>query len=157
MTEEFKNKINLANTYYNSTVKIIKLMRASRDYANLNESIANVYDNLDKLINNLNILNEDLLRLYEEEKPIDEDYASYLDALSNIGYALMLIDKSKSTYEYVYKSINNIEKPVSAKKKTKVSAGKVVDNNVLPIINSDIKSSNNSNNLVDVAKIYTKR
>jgi len=156
MTEEFKNKINLANTYYNSTVKIIKLMRASRDYANLNESIANVYDNLDKLINNLNILNEDLLRLYEEEKPIDEDYASYLDALSNIGYALMLIDNSKSTYEYVYKSINNIEKPVSAKKKTKVSAGKVVNNNVLPIINSDIKSSN-SNDMVNVAKIYTKR
>ena len=156
MTEEFKNKINLANTYYNSTVKIIKLMRASRDYANLNESIANVYDNLDKLINNLNILNEDLLRLYEEEKPIDEDYASYLDALSNIGYALMLIDNSKSTYEYVYKSINNIEKPVSAKKTTKVSAGKVVNNNVLPIINSDIKSSN-SNDMVNVAKIYTKR
>lgn len=157
MTEEFEKKIKLANIYYSSTVKVIKLMRASRDYADLNESISEVYVNLNKLKKKLNTLHDDLVALVHEEEPNDEEYSSYINALNDIGYSLMLINKSKSTYEYVYKSINNIEKPVSAKKKTKVSAGKVVDNNVLPIINSDIKSSNNSNDVVNVAKIYTKR
>lgn len=158
MSEDFKKLIELAKTYYDTTVTSIKLMRASRDYAELNEAIAEVYDNMDELENKLNILNTELIHKKEEEELTNEEYSSYVDALSNIGYALLLISKSKETYEYVYKSLNKIEEVASAKKETKVSNGKTVDKEILPIINDDSKSNiKSAAKNTNIAKIYTKR